>query len=190
MMNYIWAVIFLAAFVYACITQRLDLFSEVLTQGSSEAVQFVIGLAGIMALWSGLMEIAERTGLIRKLSHVLLPLTGFLFPRLKNPEAISAIVMSFMSNLFGAGNSSTVFALRAMEKLDEENQHSPLASTEMCTFAVINMAFAPVFPVMVLKIRSDLGSDSPYSVILPSLITAAVTIFVSITACKFLERRF
>ena len=189
MMNMIWSVIFLTAFLYACITGRLSVLSEVLTGGSAEAVSFVIGLSGIMAMWSGLMEIAERTGLIAKLSRFLLPLTHLLFPRLKNPEALSAIIMSFMSNLFGAGNSSTVFALRAMEKLDEENRHSHMASNDMCTFAVVNMAFAPIFPVMLLQIRTDMGSQSPYSIILPSVITAGTTIFVSIAACKILQRR-
>ena len=189
MMNSIWSVIFLTAFIYACITGRLSVISGVLTEGSAEAVQFVISLAGIMAMWSGLMEIAERTGLISRLSRFLLPLTRILFPRLKNPEALSAIVMSFMSNIFGAGNSSTVFALRTMEKLDEENHHSHKASNDMCTFAIVNMAFAPVFPVMILQIRSDMGSEAPYSIILPSLITAGTTIFVSIAACKILQRR-
>lgn len=190
MMNVIWSVLFLTAFLYACFTGRMELLSSTLTEGSGEAVQFLIRLSGIMALWSGLMEIAERTGLIEKLSHFLLPFTSLLFPRLKNPDTLSSIVMSFMANLFGAGNSSTVFALRTMEKLDEENQHSPVASNDMCTFAVVNMAFAPVIPVMMLQVRSDMGSADPYSVVLPSIITAACTIIVSILACKILERRF
>lgn len=189
MMNYIWSVLFLIAFAFSCLTGRLPLFSDTLTSGAGEAVQFLISLIGIMALWSGLMEIAERTGLIEKLSHLLLPLTSLLFPHLKNPETISSIVMSFMANLFGAGNSSTVFALRTMEKLDEENKHSPEASNDMCTFAVVNMAFAPVIPVVMLQIRSDMGSINPYSVVLPSLITAVCTMAVSIMLCKILERR-
>ncbi len=189
MMNLIWSVLFLTAFFYSCITGRIELFSATLTEGSGEAVEFVLSLAGIMAMWSGLMEIAERTGLIEKLSHLLLPLTAFLFPRLKNPEALSSIVMSFMANLFGAGNSSTVFALRTMEKLDEENHHSPVASNDMCTFAVVNMAFAPIIPVMMLQVRSDMGSAAPYSVVLPSILTAACTVTVSVLACKILERR-
>ncbi len=189
MMNYIWSALFLTAFIYSCFTGRLELFSTTLTEGSAEAVSFILSLAGIMAMWSGLMEIAERSGLIEKLSRLLLPLTSLLFPRLRNPEVLSSIVMSFMANLFGAGNSSTVFALRTMEKLDEMNQHSPVASNDMCTFAVVNMAFAPVIPVMMLQVRADMGSVNPYSVILPSVITAACTVTVSVLACKILERR-
>ena len=117
------------------------------------------------------MEIAERTGLIRRLSSVFLPFTKILFPSQKDPETLSCIIMSFMSNIFGAGNSSTVFALRTMEKLDRQNHHSPVASNDMCTFAVVNMAFAPIIPVVTIQIRESLGSENPYSTVLPAIIS-------------------
>ena len=135
------------------------------------------------------MKIAEKTGLINKLSKVLLPFTSLLFPKQKDPETLSYIIMSFMSNIFGAGNSSTVFALRTMEKLDEQNSHREFASNDMCTFAVVNMAFAPLIPVVTIQMREDLGSSDPYSIVLPSIITAAVTILISVFVCKILERK-
>lgn len=189
-MNYIWSAIFLSSFLYALLSGRLELFSQTLTESASSSVEFLLGLIGIIALWSGLMEIAERTGLIQRMSRILLPLTTYLFPEVKNPDTISSIVMSFMSNIFGAGNSSTVFALRTMEKLDEDNHRSPIASNAMCTFAVVNMAFAPIFPMVVLNLRMELGSNAPYSIVLPALITSLLTVLVSILACKILERRF
>ncbi len=189
MMNYIWAIILLSSILYAFFTGNLAALSDALTESSASAVEFVFGLCGIMAMWSGLMEIAERTGLINSLSKLLLPFTKLLFPRQKDPETLSSIIMSFMANIFGAGNSSTVFALRTMEKLDNENHKSSVASNDMCTFAVVNMAFAPIFPVMAIQIRTDAGSADPYSIVVPSIITAAVTIAVSIIACKYFERR-
>lgn len=111
MMNYIWAILFLASFVYACFAGNLSAFGAALMESSQNAVTFILSLAGIMAMWSGLMKIAEKTGLINKLSKVLLPFTSLLFPKQKDPETLSYIIMSFMSNIFGAGNSSTVFAL-------------------------------------------------------------------------------
>lgn len=189
MMNYIWAIIFLASFGYACISGNLTAFGSALMESSQGAVSFILSLAGIMAMWSGLMKIAEETGLINKLSRVLLPFTSLLFPKQKDPETLSYIIMSFMSNIFGAGNSSTVFALRTMEKLDEQNSHREFASNDMCTFAVVNMAFAPLIPVVTIQMREDLGSSDPYSIVLPSIITAAVTILVSVFVCKILERK-
>ena len=186
MMNYIWAI---ASFVYACFAGNLSAFGAALMESSQNAVTFILSLAGIMAMWSGLMKIAEKTGLINKLSKVLLPFTSLLFPKQKDPETLSYIIMSFMSNIFGAGNSSTVFALRTMEKLDEQNSHREFASNDMCTFAVVNMAFAPLIPVVTIQMREDLGSSDPYSIVLPSIITAAVTILVSVFVCKILERK-
>ena len=189
MINYIWAILFLASFVYACFAGNLSAFGAALMESSQNAVTFILSLAGIMAMWSGLMKIAEKTGLINKLSKVLLPFTSLLFPKQKDPETLSYIIMSFMSNIFGAGNSSTVFALRTMEKLDEQNSHRAFASNDMCTFAVVNMAFAPLIPVVTIQMREDLGSSDPYSIVLPSIITAAVTSLVSVFVCKILERK-
>jgi spore maturation protein A len=189
MMNYIWAIILLISIIYSFFTGNLSYLGDAITESSGEAVEFVLGLCGIMALWGGLMEIAERTGIILGFSKLLLPFTKLLFPKQKDPETLSTIIMSFMANIFGAGNSSTVFALRTMERLDEENHQRDVASNDMCTFAVVNMAFAPIFPLVTLQIRSSLGSDYPHSIVIPSVITAAITILVSFAACKYFERK-
>ena len=190
MMNYIWAFLFLSSFIYSSITGNISAFETALMDSSNQAVEFVISLCGIMAVWSGLMEIAEKTGLIHKLSALLLPFTKLLFPNQKDGETLSFIIMSFMSNLFGAGNSSTVFALRTMEKLNTLNNRKPTASNDMCTFAVVNMAIAPIFPVMTVQIRSQMNSQDPYSTVIPSLIASAITVVVSILACKYYERKY
>jgi len=187
-MNKIWGFIFISAFVFSLCTGKLQTLNDAMINSSGSAVEFVLSLAGIMAMWGGLMEIAEKTGLINTLSKLLFPFTKLLFPRQRDSEILSSIIMSFMANLFGAGNSSTVFALRTMEKLDSQNMHSPRASNDMCTFAVVNMAIAPLFPVVIVQIRQLLGADDPYSIVLPSIITSAVTILVSLMACKILER--
>lgn len=190
MMNYIWACILLLSLIYSALTGRMGSFGQAMMNSSSEAVTFIISLAGVMAMWSGLMKIAEKTGLIDKISKILTPLTRLLFPAQRDPETLSCMVMSFMSNIFGTGNSSTVFALRTMEKLDAQNHYSDTASNDMCTFAVVNMAFAPVIPIVTIQLREELGSVDPYSIVLPCLIASAATVIVSVIACKILERRF
>ena len=189
MMNKIWSALFISSFIFSCFSENLQNLSTAITEASGSAIELVLSLAGVMAMWSGLMEIAEKTGLINRLSKLLLPFTKLLFPKQEDPQVLSSIIMSFMANLFGAGNSSTVFALRTMEKLDAQNKHKPIASNDMCTFAVVNMAIAPIFPVLIVQIRMSSGSIDPYSIVLPSIITATVTIIVSAIACKILERR-
>lgn len=190
MMNYIWAGILLTSLIYSALNGKIGAFGEAMMNSSQEAVNFIISMAGVMAMWSGLMKIAEKTGLINKLSKCLLPFTRFLFPGQNDPETLSCIIMSFMSNIFGTGNSSTVFALKTMEKLDTQNHFGGRASNDMCTFAVVNMAIAPLVPVVTVQLREDMGSGDPYSVVLPSLIAAAAAVIVSIISCKILERRF
>lgn len=189
MMNYIWSFIFIVSVLFSFFYGNVSALETALLESSTKAVEFIIGLCGIMAMWSGLMEIAERTGLINKLSVALLPFTKLLFPKQHNPEILSLIIMSFMSNLFGAGNSSTVFALKTMERLDIQNGKSPLASNDMCTFAVVNMAFAPVIPIVTIKLRLETGSVDPYSTVMPSFVTSLISILIAIIVCKYYERK-
>ena len=189
MMNYVWSIILIFSIIYAFLSGNTQNLSTAFTESSVSAVEFVLSFCGVMAMWSGLMEIAHRTGLIYKFSKVLMPITNLIFPSQKDPEILSAIIMSFMSNIFGAGNSSTVFALKTMELLDKQNQLNSVASNDMCMFAVVNMAIAPLFPIMAIQIRTSLGSLNPYSTVIPSLITSIITIIISIIVCKYYERK-
>ena len=189
MMNYIWAIILLVSIAYAFFTGNLSSLSEALTESSGAAVEFVFGLAGIMAMWSGLMEIAERTGLINSLSRFLMPFTKLLFPKQRDPETLSSIIMSFMSNIFGAGNSATVFSLKSMEMLDAENGRSPYASNTMCMFIAVSTTMIQLVPVTVVKVRTDLGSQDPGSIIIPSIVAGLVSMAVTILIAKLFERK-
>lgn len=189
MMNYIWCFMLVAGIIFALMNGTASEFTDGLMSSCTEAVEFILSLAGIMALWSGIMKIAEESGLIEKISKAAEPLMRFLFPREKNSRTTAMMIMSFMANIFGAGNSATVFSLKAMEMLDEENGHSAYASNEMCMFIALSMSMLQLIPVTVLKIRSDLGSSSPESIIIPSIIAGLISMIVSVWVCKFFERK-
>lgn len=189
MMNHVWSFIFIISVFFSFLSGNISKLETALLESSASAVDFTIGLCGIMAMWSGLMEIAAQTGLINKLSSVLLPFTKILFPNQRNPEILSSIIMSFMSNIFGAGNSSTIFALKTMEKLDAQNNNSTIASNDMCTFAVVNMTIAPIMPIITIKLRTEANALDPYSTVIPSIITTLVCILVAIIVCKYYERK-
>ncbi|MBQ3611456.1 MAG: hypothetical protein IJA01_04220, partial [Firmicutes bacterium] len=125
MMNYIWGFMLLLGIFFAVINDTVSEFTDGLMTSCTQAVEFIISLAGVMAVWSGLMKIAEESGLIEKVSSFAGPLIRYLFPEIKNTQTTAMMVMSFMANIFGAGNSATVFSLKAMELLDEENDHLP-----------------------------------------------------------------
>lgn len=189
MMNYIWAGMLVFGVVFAVINGRLNEFSNGLMVSCTNGVYFVIGLAGIMAVWSGIMNVAKETGLIDLVAVKTKPLINFLFPKGLKKETIAMILMSFTANVFGAGNSSTVFSLKAMEMLDEENNRKTSASNEMCMFVAVNMSMIQLVPITVIKIRSEAGSVNAGSIIIPSIIAGLISMAASIFVCKIYERK-
>ena len=189
MMNYIWGSMLLIGIIFSILNGRTAEFTDGLMNSCTEAVEFIIALSGIMAVWSGLMKIAEESGLIARISNVAKPLMSFLFPDEKNDRTIAMMIMSFMANIFGAGNSATIFSLKAMELLDEENLNSPYASNAMCMFVSLTMSMIQLIPITVIKIRSDLGSASPEDIILPSIAAGLISMIVSAAACRLFERK-
>jgi spore maturation protein A len=155
----------------------------------TDGVYFVIGLAGIMAVWSGIMNIAKETGLIDFMADKTKPLIRFLFPKGLKKDTIAMILMSFTANIFGAGNSATVFSLKAMEMLDAENHRKTTASNEMCMFIAVNMSMIQLVPITVIKIRSEAGSINSGSIIVPAILAGLVSMIASILICKLHERK-
>lgn len=159
-------------------------FMEGLLGSCEEAVYFVIGLAGIMGLWSGFMNIARGSGLMEVVAEKSRCIMGFLFPGEKDTDTLMLMLMGFTANIFGAGNSATVFSLQAMKRLDEENGHRPEASDEMCMFAAVNMSMLQLVPITVIQIRASAGSADPADIILPSILAGAASTAASIAVCK------
>jgi spore maturation protein A len=189
MMNAIWFFMILTGIGVSILTQKTDMINGVVIHYTQEAVVFAIGLTGIMAVWLGLMKIAERSGLIYSIGKLVSPFIKRLFPEIpKDHPAISAIVMNMIANMFGAGNSATALGLKAMEKLQSINPDKKRATNAMCMFLVINMSSIQLIPLSVLKIRADAGSMNPTDIIGTSLIATAISTFVGIISCKILER--
>ena len=189
MMNYIWGFMLLTGIFVSLATGKADTFTDGFLASCTDAVEFTLSLAGVMAVWSGLMKIAEESGLIDKAAKGLRPLLSFLFPKEKDSQTIAMMIMSFMANIFGAGNSATVFSLKAMERLDTENHHSPCASNAMCMFIALTMSMIQLVPITVIKVRSDLGSAAPDDIILPSIAASLISMAVSVWICKLCERK-
>lgn len=189
MMNYIWAAMICLGIGFACFHGTLGSFTDGLMESCTQAVEFVIGLIGIMAVWSGLMNIAEKSGLIEKIARRVNPFMHFLFPSEKDDQTIAVMLMSFVANIFGAGNSATVFSLKAMERLDAENGNAPYASDAMCMFTAVTMSMVQLVPVTVIKVRNDLGSSDSGSIIIPSILAGLISMAASILVCKLFERK-
>ncbi|MBQ1215436.1 MAG: spore maturation protein [Firmicutes bacterium] len=186
-MNYIWAGMMVIGIAFSAVNGTMDTLGDAMMDSCEESITFLLSMAGVMGLWSGIMNIAEKTGLIHALCGLFRPLTAWLFPQVKDEETISAMILSFASNMMGAGNSSTIFALKAMERLDRENGRRPVASDAMCMFLVINMYMVQLLPVTVLKLRSDAGSAAPEDIVIPAAIVELVTMVAAVILCRICE---
>lgn len=191
MMNKIWVFMILLGVGTAVLTERMEIINDVIIQNAQDAVIFAIGLTGIMAVWLGLMKVAEKSGLIKQTGRIMGPIIRMLFPEIpKDHPAISSIVMNMVANMFGAANSATALGLKAMEELQGLNIQKERATNAMCMFLVINMSSIQLIPLTVLKIRGDAGSINPTEIIGTSLVATTVSTIVGIVACRLLEKRY
>ena len=153
------------------------------------AVQIAIGLIGIMALWLGVMKVAEESGLILILVKIVRPITVRLFPDVP-PEhpAIGSILMNVSANMLGLGNAATPFGLKAMEELNKLNPHSGQATNAMVTFLAMNTSCITLIPATAIAVRASLGSADPASIIGPTLLASFVATVCAVTLSKLFQR--
>jgi len=165
-----------------------DVTNAVLSYAGT-AVTIALGLIGIMALWLGVMKVAEEAGLIKIIANSLKPFTRRLFPDIPSDHpAMSSIIMNISANMLGLGNAATPFGLKAMEDMEEINPNKGTASNSMVTFLAINTAGLTLIPATAIAVRAASGSSNPAIIIGTSIFGAFCATVAGITAAKFLEK--
>ncbi len=153
------------------------------------AVELAIGLIGIMALWLGIMKIAEQAGLVASLARLLKPLTRILFPDVPaDHPAMGAMIMNMAANMLGLANAATPLGLKAMEELNKLNPRAGTASDAMCTFLVINTSNLQLIPATVIALRAAAGSSNPAEILGAVLLTTFITVTFGVVVVKLLAR--
>lgn len=190
MLNYLWGCMILIGIVYAALTGNIDSVTSGALDGAKDAVSLCITMLGVMAFWCGLMEIAEKSGLIDKCKCGVAPLISWLFPNVpRQSRAFSYITTNMISNFLGLGWAATPAGIRAMQELSELNGHNSVASCDMCTFLVINISSIQLIPVNIIAYRSQYGSANPTSILFPSIIATTCSTFVAVIFCRFMMKR-
>jgi spore maturation protein SpmA len=152
-------------------------------------VTLAIGLIGVMALWLGLMRIAEKAGLVEKLARAARPIFRPLFPGVPDGHpAISAMLLNIAANMMGLGNAATPFGIKAMEELEKLNPTPGSASNAQVVFLAINTASLQLVPTTVIALRASAHSTDPAGILLPTLASTFCALTVAIFAAKILER--
>lgn len=153
------------------------------------AVNIALGLIGVMALWLGVMKIAEEAGLITYIARALKPITKFLFPEVPSEHpAMGAMIMNISANFLGLGNAATPFGLKAMEELDKLNPNKGTATNAMCTFLAVNTAGMTLIPATAIAIRASAGSSEPAVIIGTALFGSTCATITGITVAKIMEK--
>jgi len=153
------------------------------------AVTISLGLIGVMALWLGIVKIAEEAGLLKLLTKLLTPLTSRLFPDVPpDHPAVAAMVMNIAANMLGLNNAATPLGLKAMEELNKLNPKLGTATNAMCTFLVINTAGLTLIPATAIAIRAAQGSAEPGIIIGTSIFGAGCATVAGLVSVKILEK--
>ena len=193
MLNYIWAGMILLGVIYGVCTGQMSALTGGALDSAREAVSLCITMAGVMALWMGLMEIAQESGMITKMTKGIRPFLKFMFPRLPaDHPAGEYIATNLIANVLGLGWACTPAGLKAMEQLakleEQRGKKVTAASNEMCTFLILNISSLQLIPVNMIAYRSRYGSANPAVIIAPALVATLFSTIISVIYCKWKDR--
>ncbi len=156
---------------------------------ASVAVTIALGLIGIMALWLGVMKVAEEAGLLKIVARLLSPLMKRLFPDVPSEHpAVGAMIMNIAANMLGLSNAATPMGLKAMEELNKLNPKPGTATNAMVTFLAINTGGLILIPATAIAVRASAGSVNPGIIIGTSIVGAGCATLAGILAAKLLQR--
>jgi len=188
-LNYIWLALVLLAVAIGGWNDRFKDVTEGAFDGAKTAVTIALGLIGIMALWLGVMRLAERAGLVQRIARGLRPIMRRLFPDVP-PEhpAMGSMVMNMAANMLGLGNAATPLGLRAMRDLKTLNPRTDIATNAMCTFLAINTSSVQLIPATAIAILAASGSTRPTVIVGTALLATLCAATVAIVSVKLLEK--
>ncbi len=194
MLNKLWGFMILLGILFAAATGHIGDVGTAAIDSSKEAVTLCVTMLGIMSMWTGLMNIAKKAGIIEALTRGLRPVLAFLFPGVpREHKANEYMAANMISNVLGLGWAATPVGLKAMEELKELNHGSHIASADMCTFLIINISSLQLIPVNIIAYRSQYGSVSPTSIIgmglAATLVSTAAGVIFSVIARKVKGRK-
>jgi spore maturation protein A len=168
---------------------KLRAITQAAFEVAGTAVNIAIGLIGIMALWLGVMKVAEAAGLLSVLTRLLTPVTRRVFPDVPpDHPAVGAMIMNIAANMLGLSNAATPLGLKAMEELNKLNPKVGTATNAMVTFLAINTGGLVLIPATALAVRASVGSANPGLIIGTSIVGAFCATVAGVAASKLLQR--
>lgn len=179
MLNYLWGFMVVIGIVFGVFTGKISDVGLATINSAKEAITLCISMLGIMAFWTGIMQIAKKSGLMDSLTKALRPMIHLLFPGLpKNHVVNEYISANMIANLLGLGWAATPMGLKAMDELRKLNDDRKEASCDMCTFLIINISSLQLIPVNIIAYRSQYGSVNPAEILGAAIITTIISTII------------
>jgi spore maturation protein A len=190
-MSVIWVLLLVASVVVAAVTGRMTALPGAIAESAGRAVSLSLGLVGILALWMGLMKVAEEAGLVRALGKLARPVLRRLFPSVPaDSPAMGAMTMNIAANMLGLGNAATPFGIRAMEELERVNPDPGTATDAQALFCALNTASIQLIPASVIALRAAAGARQPADILGATLLASTCATVAAIASAWALRRLF
>ena len=190
-MNSIWFFLIVCSILSAAFFDRIPAVTQASFESAKNAVNLAIGLVGAMALWLGLIRIAEAGGMMKLLARWIRPVMTRLFPDVPPEDpAMAGMVLNMSANALGLGNAATPLGIKAMMALDRLNPSPGTATDAMCLFLAINTSNVTLLPLGVITVRAAAGSSDPGAILVPTILATACSTIVAVTSAKILKKFF
>ena len=186
-MAWIWTGMAVLSILCGLATGRGELVAAAAVEGAQAAVELCVSIAGMLCLWTGVMEVMRRSGLAEGLSRLLRPVLSALFPQVsKDRGVMDSISANVSANLLGLGNAATPLGIEAVRRMERKTPGT--ASDAMCMLVVCNTASIQLIPTTVASVRAAAGSSSPFDILPAVWLASALSVGVGISACKLFAR--
>lgn len=187
MLNILWVLMIAGGILFASFHGTMGKLTEVFISSSTEAVNLCIFMLGVIGVWNGMMEIAVKSGLMKRVSRAMYPFIHWLFPDIPlQHKANEYIAANMAANILGLGWAATPAGLKAMKELKKlENTYE--ASDMMCAFLVLNISSLQLIPINMIAYRSQYGSVNPTAVVLPAILATMISTLAGILFIKGIE---
>lgn len=190
MINKIWGFFIISGIIYSIITGNIEVVNKEILGSAGTAFEMIVKIFPVLALWLGIMKIAETSGLLNKMSNKLAPILSKIFPEIpKNHESLSLIASNIIANMAGLGSAATPFGLKAMETLQKINKKKDTASRSMITFLVLNTSGVTIIPTTIISLRLLYGSVNPTEIVFPCIIATLCSTIAGLMMDRFVARR-
>ena len=191
MLNVIWGFFVVGGILIGAFCGRMDMVTQAVIGGGKTAMELAFAMAGVVAVWSGILKIAEKGGMIDALAGKMTPMMDVLFPTVPRcHKARKYIAANFAANFLGLGWAATPAGLLAMKELQKLNrEENGTASAAMCMFLTVNMTSLQLVTVNILAFRAEYGSKNPAEIVGAGILATIITTIVGTLAAKIAERR-